>query len=110
MRAGERDKRVTILAATTASDGRGGTVVTGWPALSPGWWVSIETLSAREFLQAGALQDTTTHLVRGLYRSDVTIKNRLYWGLRSLTFEIVARRELTTPVRELELECVEVDS
>lgn len=109
MRAGERDKRVTIRRQTAADDDRGGQTV-AWADVTPGWWVSIETLSAREFLQAGALQDATTHLVRGLYRSDVTIKNRLYWGLRSLTFEIVARREITTPVRELELECVEVDS
>jgi SPP1 family predicted phage head-tail adaptor len=108
MLAGDRDKRVTIRAATTVSDGRGGETAT-WSDVSPGWWVSIDPLSAREFLQAGSLQNATTHIVRGLFRDDVTITHRLYWGLERLTFEIIALRKLTTPAHELELECVEVD-
>jgi SPP1 family predicted phage head-tail adaptor len=109
MRAGERDKRVTIRSATTTDDGRGGHPVT-YTDVSPKWWVSIDSQASREFLQAGALQNAETHTVRGLYRSDVRIKDRLYWELRGLIMEVVSRRELTTPVRELELECVEVDS
>jgi SPP1 family predicted phage head-tail adaptor len=109
MRAGERDKRVTIRRESTADDGRGGQTVT-WTDLSPKWWVSIESLSTREFLQAGALQNTGTHIVHGLYRSDVRIKDRLYWESESLILEVVSRKKLTTPVRELELECVEADS
>jgi SPP1 family predicted phage head-tail adaptor len=109
MRAGERDKRVTIRRESTADDGRGGRTVT-WTDVSPKWWVSIESLSTREFLQAGALQNTGTHTVRGLYRSDVRIKDRLYWALPGLIFEVVSRREAWTPVHELELECVEADS
>lgn len=109
MRAGERDKRVTIRRETTADDGRGGQTVT-WADLSPKWWVSIDSQSSREFLQAGALQNAQTHIVHGLYRSDVMVKDRLYWQLRGLIMEVISRRELTTPARELELECVEVDS
>jgi hypothetical protein len=61
-------------------------------------------------LQAGALQNTGTHIVHGLYRSDVRIKDRLYWALRGLILEVASRREVWTPVHELELECVEADS
>jgi SPP1 family predicted phage head-tail adaptor len=109
MRAGERDKRVTIRRESTADDGRGGQTVT-WTDLSPKWWVSIESQSSREFLQAGALQNAGTHFVRGLYRNDVRIKDRLYWTLRGLIFEVASRREVWTPVHELELECIEADS
>jgi SPP1 family predicted phage head-tail adaptor len=109
MRAGDRDKRVIIRAQTTADDGRGGQTVT-WSDVSPRWWVSINALSAREFLQAGAMQNAGTQFIRGLYRGDVTIKHRLYWALRGVTFEIVSLNEASDQgVPVLDLECVEVD-
>jgi SPP1 family predicted phage head-tail adaptor len=98
---------VTIRQETTASDGRGGQTVT-WSDLGNDR-ASIESLGAREFLQAGALQNAMTSLVRIRYRDDVTIRQRLYWSARSKLFEIVALRDPDGRGRELELECVEVD-
>jgi SPP1 family predicted phage head-tail adaptor len=108
MRAGDLNRRVTIRRSVTVDDGRGGQTVTSWPDVDT-VWASIEPLSSREFLQAGALQNAMTHIVRIRYRDDVTIKHRLYWALRGTTFEILSMRETSQQEAGLELECVEVD-
>ncbi len=108
MRAGALRHRLTIRAATTADDGRGGQTVT-WSDVATDWG-SVESLGAREFLQSGAMQNAMTHLVKMRYRSSLTVKHRLYWATRSLLFEIVSLRDPDGRGRELELECIEADS
>jgi SPP1 family predicted phage head-tail adaptor len=108
MRAGPLDRRLTIRRSVTADDGRGGQTLT-WADVAT-VWASVEGLSTREFLQAGALQNAGTHIVRLRHRDDVTIKHRLYWPLRDKTFEILSFRETDRLMAGLELECIEVDS
>lgn len=107
MRAGPLDKRLTIRRQVTADDGRGGRTQS-WSDVAT-VWASVDGLSTREFLQAGAIQNAMTHIVQMRYRDDVTIKHRLYWALRGKTFEILSFRE-TSRAQGLEMECVEVDS
>jgi SPP1 family predicted phage head-tail adaptor len=108
--AGKRNRRVAILTATTSDDGRGGQAVTWTPVASaPTAWASIRALSGTEFLQAGALQNSMTHLVEMDSRLGVTIKHRLYWPLKSKTFEIVGTRDSETDYG-IEFECNEADS
>jgi SPP1 family predicted phage head-tail adaptor len=108
--AGQRNRRVAILTATTADDGRGGQAVTWTPvAQAPTAWASIRSLSGAEFLQAGALQNSMTHLVEMDSRLGVTIQHRLYWPLKGKTFEIVGTRDSETGYG-IEFECNEVDS
>jgi SPP1 family predicted phage head-tail adaptor len=108
VRAGPLDRRLTIRQSVTADDGRGGQTLT-WTDVAT-VWASVEGLSTREFLQAGALQNASTHIVQMRYRDDVTIKHRLYWPLRSKTFEILSFRETERRDAGLEMECIEVDS
>lgn len=109
MRAGELRHRLTIRRAATTDDGRGGQTITGWPDVTTVWG-SVEAIGAREFLQAGAMQNAATSLVRMRYTANLTVKDRLYWADRSLVFEIVALRDLDGRARMLELECIEADS
>lgn len=99
-----------LAIAGRADDGRGGEVVTYTPiAEAAPVWASIQALSSREFLQAGALQNVGNWELEMDRRTGVTIKHRIYWPLRSKTFEIVseADSEIDYGVR---LECNEVDS
>lgn len=108
MRAGPRNRRVTLRSETTADDGRGGRTTT-WTDVSPNVWASIHALSAREFFQAGALQNVGSYLIEMDRRTGVTIKHRIYWPLREKTFEIVMVRDSEQDYG-VELECNEVDS
>lgn len=99
---------MTIRRQSTSDDGRGGETVS-WPDVGDDWF-SVESLGTREFLQAGALQNAMGHTVRCRYRSDLTVKHRLYWIARSLVLSVVSLRDPDGRGRELELECFEVDS
>jgi SPP1 family predicted phage head-tail adaptor len=89
-------------------DGRGGQTVT-WADVDDDWF-SVQSIGTREYLQAGALQNAMAHTLRGRYRSDMTVKHRLYWQARLLVLTVVSLRDPDGRGRELELECVEVDS
>lgn len=108
--AGDRNRRVQLLAPTTANDGRGGQSVTYTSvALAPRVWAAHRDTSAREYLQAGALQNIGSCFFEMDRRTGVTIRHRIYWPLRSKTFEIVAMRDSEQDYG-VELECNEVDS
>jgi SPP1 family predicted phage head-tail adaptor len=110
MRAGPRNRRVKLLAETKVDDGRGGQTVSWTPiAQATEVWASHSALSAREFLQAGAVQNIGSCLFEMDRRTGVTIKHRIYWPLRDKTFEIVSERDSDVDYG-VELECNEVDS
>jgi SPP1 family predicted phage head-tail adaptor len=108
MRSGLLRHRLTVRRSTTSDDGRGGQVVT-WADVNTDRG-AVEALGTREFLQAGALQNAMAHMVRMRYRSDLTVKDRIYWADRSVLLSIVSLRDPNGRGRELEVECVEVDS
>lgn len=99
---------MTIRSASTVDDGRGGQTLAWVDGDSE--WFSVRSLGTREYLQAGALQNAAAHTVRCRYRSDLTVKHRLYWIARAISLSIVALGDPGGRGRELELECVEVDS
>jgi SPP1 family predicted phage head-tail adaptor len=108
MRSGALNQRMTIRGASTSDDGRGGQAVT-WADVDTDWF-SARSVGTREYLQAGALQNAAAHTVRCRYRPDLTVKHRLYWIARSLVLSIVSIGDPDGRGRELEMECVEVDS
>lgn len=76
MRAGRLRHRVTIEQPTTTQDPNTGEQVPGWAAVAT-VWASVEPLSAREFIAAGAGQSSVSARVMMRYRSDVTAGMRL---------------------------------
>ena len=76
MRAGKLRHRVTIEQPTTVQDPNTGEQVPGWAAVDT-VWASVEPLSAREFIAAGADQSSVSTRVTMRYRSDVAAGMRL---------------------------------
>lgn len=105
--AGVRRHRVLLSTPSDVSDGQGGWVP-GWADLTPpDWWVSIESPSARDLerLQAGSVISSATRILRGRYRSDVTMPTRVTFGAR--VFDVNAINTVDENQRWLELVCTE---
>jgi SPP1 family predicted phage head-tail adaptor len=110
MYAGNRNRRVKLLAETKTDDGRGGQAVTWTPiAQATEVWAAFRSLSAREFLQAGSLQNVGSCTFEMDRRTGVTIKHRIYWPLKGKTYEIVSEADSEIDYG-VTLECNEVDS
>ena len=81
------DKRLTIQTRTRSSDSQGGGTLS-WTS-SDTVWAMIEPLSGYEKTQAQRLSNPMSHKVTLLYRSGITVKDRLVYGSRTFTIKEV---------------------
>lgn len=89
MTTGQLRERVTIQQQTTVADTQGGRAVT-WDTLAT-VWARVESLSAREQLQAQSLGSRLAYRATIRQRGDVTPTMRLSWtpyGGSAKTLEI----------------------
>ena len=89
IRPGDLRERVTVQAASGATNNLGETVMT-W-SNSTTVWASVEGVSAREALLAGQQEVSLTHKVRLRYLDGLTQQMRFSW--RGRTLEIVSLLE-----------------
>jgi SPP1 family predicted phage head-tail adaptor len=89
MRAGQLDRRISLLTATESKDASGGPVES-W-AVTSTTWAKCTDLAAREFIAAGQTnaEITTKFLIR--YRTGITPAMRVRW--RERDYDIVAVQE-----------------
>jgi len=75
-------------------DGEGGTVES-WTDLPPAWNVDIRPATVRDLERraAGTIVASATHIVRGRYRDDVTIDDRIVFDGRFFRIAGIANPE-----------------
>lgn len=95
--AGQRDKQVTVLAATRAPDGGGGYTETTSEVATE--WMAVEPLEGREQLEAMQTGMQRPHRFYSLYRSDITGATRLLYNGR--TFDVKSVLDPEEKHREL---------
>lgn len=104
MRAGRLRHQVTIEQRSSTPDTFGEPANT-WSTLYADQPASIDPISARELIAAGAIQSEATHRVRMRYVAGVQTKHRIVFGTR--VFDIRAVRDVEERNVELELLCSE---
>jgi len=106
MAIGEYRHVVTFQTPTTGPDGDGGVTET-WGDLLPRWHVAIQPATVRDLERnaGGAIVATATHIIRGRYRSDVTVAARMVFDGR--VFRITGIANPKERNRELWLFAVE---
>jgi SPP1 family predicted phage head-tail adaptor len=106
---GRLRERVTLQQATTTTDAQGGSATT-WATLDT-VWASIEPVSGREQIQAGAMGSQVGYRVGLRYRGDLSASHRLawtpFWASTVKTLEITSVSP-SPDHRSVELLCVEV--
>ena len=85
---GALNRRLTLDAPVESADGSGG--VTRSFSTVATLWTSVEPVSAREQVAAGALGADVTHRIRIRYDADITLRHRFRDG--DVVFRIVAIR------------------
>lgn len=109
MRAGELRHRITIQRLAPAPDGRGGqglapvTRVANYPAQ-----VLPAGARALERFQAGAVTAGLLSIVRMRYRSDVSVKDQIVFGARTLQIQNLQNPD--GKLIELQALCSEVEA
>jgi SPP1 family predicted phage head-tail adaptor len=101
--------RVTVQNSTQGPDGDGGYTET-WTDASPATWkVEVTPAPARDLerLTGGTTISTSTHLVTGPYRADVTTKTRLLLTATRI-LQVDVRRDPDERHVELVLTCTEL--
>lgn len=101
--AGELDQRITIQSATEAQNTFGEPIQT-WATLAT-VWARIEALRGAELLDAAKISTTVMFRVRVRHRTDVTPKQQVLWGIRTLNVEAVLPSERRNEY--LDLMCAE---
>ncbi len=101
---GRRNQLVTIQHATEVSDGQGGTTQT-WATLGREWAL-VEPISGSEGEIAEQMAAVLTTGVTIPFRTDVSVKDRIVLGARTLEIENV--QDPTAFREELRLLCAEV--
>lgn len=96
-------RRVTLEAATRASDGAGGATVTWGPVAE--LWAYVRTVTGGEFSASDALSGRVTHEIWIRYRGDVGPDKRFSLGAR--VFDIRAAVDRDGRTRWLECQCEE---
>jgi len=106
MAIGEFRHLVQFQTPTTGPDGDGGVIET-WVNLDPRWPVAIHPATVRDLERnaASTVVATATHIIRGRYRADVTVKARMLFDGR--TFQITGIASPKERKRELWLFAVE---
>ena len=86
MRSGTLRHRIVIQESTEVSDGMGSFTTTWSDTLEA--WAAIWPLTAKESLDAMKLELQISHKIRMRYRSEITAKDRIKFGIR--IFNIVS--------------------
>lgn len=86
MRPGALRHRIIIQEETETADGQGGFTLTWSDKLEA--WAAIWPFTAKEILDAMKLGLKVSHKIRMRYRSGITAKNRIKFGIR--IFNIVS--------------------
>lgn len=108
MSVGQYTKLWTLQRPVTAADDAGGQDVTSYATVRMVWG-RLQSVSAREQAQAGAVQTVATHRVTTHYTRDIVTTQRLApKGWVGATLEILGVRDPDGAERELELDCAEV--
>lgn len=108
MSVGQFTKLWTLQRPVTTADDAGGQAVSSYAKVQMVWG-RLQSISAREQAQAGALQTVATHRVTTHYSSAIATTQRLTpKGWTGATLEILGVRDPTGAERELELDCAEV--
>lgn len=84
-RIGDLRHRVTLQSRTDTADGRKGFTTT-WATLAV-VWAAVESISGREALIAGQMNAALTTTVTIRHRSDISVKQRILFGARTLQIE-----------------------
>lgn len=103
---GQKQKLVTIQKATRSSDGQGG-FTTSWSTRCT-VWAHERQLSGREALAAQQVTAVLSSVFEINYRQDVSVKDRLIYGTRTVQIEAVI--DPTDTRRELWLTCSETQA
>ena len=107
LQAGKLRHRVTIEDYVTVADSNGDTV-SYWSEVAVGVAAAIEPLSAREFMQAQAMQSNVTARITLRYRAGIKATMRIVHGADmyeisgALPDKDSGREYLTVPVSKLE--------
>jgi len=104
MSIGNKVKRVTIQKATLAPDGHGGSVLTWSPRCVV--WAHERPLTWRESLAAAQVTAVLSSVLELHFRSDLSVRDRVKIGARTLEVEAVYDPFDTR--KELYLVCSEV--
>lgn len=100
-------QRVTLQSFTAGSDGQGGTTKT-FATLVSGLPAKVVPIGGSEAVETNAQTATLRTMVTIRYRSDVSVKQRIVWGSRTL--EIGAIQDPDGRSSRLELLCAEVQA
>ena len=103
---GSKQKRITIQKPTLTTDSQGGKTRT-WSTRCT-VWAHERPLSGREAIQASAVTASLTSVWEIWYRSDISVKDRIVFGSR--TVEIAAVVDPTDTRAELHLYGSEVQA
>lgn len=79
MRAGQRDKKITVQRATITRGDFGEEIET-WASLGD-HWVNIKSVSGGEPIRGGKVDSQTSHIVT-FRKTDLTTKDRILHGTR----------------------------
>lgn len=103
---GQKQKRVTIQKPTAAPDGQGGQTVT-WSTRCT-VWAHERPLTGRESLAAAQVTAVLSSVWEIHYRTDISVKDRIVYGSRTLQIESFI--DPTDTRAELHLMCSEVQA
>ena len=104
MSIGNKQKRIRIEAVTLTPDGHGGSVSTWSPRCVV--WAHERPLTGRESLAAAQMTATLSSVWEIHYRADISVKDRIKFGARTLEIESVVDPYDTR--KDLHLACSEV--
>jgi SPP1 family predicted phage head-tail adaptor len=107
MYAGKRNKLITIQSFSEVTSETGEVYEDkDNPTTVCKTWASIEPISSRERYLVQQSMATTTHMIKMLYRSDITSRMQAVWNGRTFVFDSVvdpeeANRELIIMATEV---------
>ena len=78
MKSGPLNRRVTIQSPTTVQDANG-EIIPGWTDVAT-VWASIDDITGREYVAAGATQDSVQTKIGIRYRAGIVPKMRVLHG------------------------------
>lgn len=105
--AGKLNRRILILAQSTAQDESGQQINTWKPVLNTR--ASIHAATGREIYAAAGFTSQLTHVVTIRFNPAITIKSSQRVKYRDRTFDIQAVSDPTEGRRQLDLLCLEID-
>ena len=103
---GRRNQRIRIEQPTLTSDGQGGNTK-AWSVLAV-TWALVEPLTQREAMQAAQVTAVLSTAITIIFRSDLSVKDRIRIGARTLQIE--SYQDQDGRKDELRLLCSEVQA